>query len=567
MTQVAILGGGVAGLTAAHELAERGFDVVVLEARDIPGGKARSLPVPGSGVGDRADLPAEHGFRFFPGFYRHLPDTMRRIPVAGGSVVDRLTGATRILLAQAGGRNEVIAAAHAPESLEDLTVLSRFLFQVMTGLGIPPEEHAWLMERVLTLLTSCEERRYQQWERQSWWVYVRAEERSEAFRRFLADGLTRTLVAARAREISARTGGLILAQLLFDLTRAGGRADRVLDAPTNEAWIDPWVAHLRSLGVDLRLRTPVQGLSVRDGRIAGVTTSAGTVTADHYIAALPVEVIRLVAGPDVRALEPRIAALDRLVTRWMNGVLFYLDRDLPLVHGHAIYIDSEWALTSISQAQFWHGVDLARYGDGRVKGILSVDVSDWQAPGRRTGKVAAQCSREEIRTEVWGQLADHLNDGAEPVLDDRHVLSWFLDPAIEFPNPSGATNAEPLLINTAGSWADRPEAATRIPNLLLAADYVRTHTDLATMEGANEAARRAVNAILAAHGRDDLCAVYKLREPTVLGPARTLDALRWCLFHRPARAPLKVAGDGGLEPRNLLARATLAAGAVRRRLG
>src|SRR5215216_3191309 len=67
MTRVAILGGGVAGLSAAHELAERGFEVVVLEARDIPGGKARSLPVPGSGTGGRADLPAEHGFRFFPG--------------------------------------------------------------------------------------------------------------------------------------------------------------------------------------------------------------------------------------------------------------------------------------------------------------------------------------------------------------------------------------------------------------------------------------------------------------------------------------------------------------------
>ena len=82
--KVAVLGGGVAGLTAAHELSERGFDVVVLEARDIPGGKARSLPVPDSGTGDRKDLPAEHGFRFFPGFYQHLPDTMRRIPDGAG---------------------------------------------------------------------------------------------------------------------------------------------------------------------------------------------------------------------------------------------------------------------------------------------------------------------------------------------------------------------------------------------------------------------------------------------------------------------------------------------------
>src|SRR4051794_14380811 len=153
---VAVLGGGVAGLTAAHELADRGFSVTVYESRDRPGGKARSLPVPDSGTDGRADLPAEHGFRFFPGFYRHLPDTMRRIPTDGGSVADRLTGATRILLAQDGGRNEVIAAAHAPQSLDDLGVLSRFLLEVMTGLGIPPNEHAWLMERVLTLLTSCD---------------------------------------------------------------------------------------------------------------------------------------------------------------------------------------------------------------------------------------------------------------------------------------------------------------------------------------------------------------------------------------------------------------------------
>src|SRR5215216_6187585 len=132
MTRVAILGGGVAGLSAAHELAERGFEVVVLEARDIPGGKARSLPVPGSGMGGRADLPAEHGFRFFPGFYRHLPDTMRRVPVDGSSAFDRLVGTERILLAQAGGRNELLTAAHLPESLDDLEAVSRFLFAAAT---------------------------------------------------------------------------------------------------------------------------------------------------------------------------------------------------------------------------------------------------------------------------------------------------------------------------------------------------------------------------------------------------------------------------------------------------
>ena len=270
-------------------------------------------------------------------------------------MLDRLTAATRVMIARAGGRNELVSAAHRPASLDDLGVVSRFLLEWTTALGIPVGEQAVLMERLLTLLTSCDERRYEQWEQQSWWEFVGAERRSVAFQKFLADGLTRTLVAARAREISARTGGLILAQLLFDVTRVGGRADRVLDGPTNEAWIDPWVEHLRALGVDLRLDCPVQGLVVAGDRIAGVTTPTGTVTADFYVAALPVEIMRTLAGPPLRRLEPRLAALDRLVTRWMNGVLFYLDTDVPIVHGHTIYIDSEWALTSISQAQFWRG--------------------------------------------------------------------------------------------------------------------------------------------------------------------------------------------------------------------
>jgi hypothetical protein len=139
------------------------------------------------------------------------------------------------------------------------------------------------------------------------------------------------------------------------------------------------------------------------------------------------------------------------------------------------------------------------------------------------------------------------------------VVAWFLDPAIEFPNPTEATNLEPLLINTAGSWSDRPEATTRIANLVLAADYVRTTTDLATMEGANEAARRAVNSILDATGSNaSRCKLFDLTEPAILRHARRLDQLRWRLFRRPARPPQRVDVDGALQPRGVLGRAAIA---------
>ncbi|MBV9357134.1 MAG: NAD(P)-binding protein, partial [Chloroflexi bacterium] len=108
---VAILGGGVAGMSAAHELVERGFDVEVFELHPIPGGKARSLAVPlrtsFANVGSvhlprgakppRKHLPGEHGFRFFPRFYKHVVDTMARIPYGRfGSVADNLVDTANV---------------------------------------------------------------------------------------------------------------------------------------------------------------------------------------------------------------------------------------------------------------------------------------------------------------------------------------------------------------------------------------------------------------------------------------------------------------------------------------
>ena len=96
--------------------------------------------MPGSGTDGRADLPGEHGFRFFPGFYKHLPDTMRRIPFPGrpDGVAGNLVTATRALLAQAGGRNELIGVTHPTGAHDDLTALSRFLLDWATKVGVPP---------------------------------------------------------------------------------------------------------------------------------------------------------------------------------------------------------------------------------------------------------------------------------------------------------------------------------------------------------------------------------------------------------------------------------------------
>jgi uncharacterized protein with NAD-binding domain and iron-sulfur cluster len=130
--------------------------VHVYERKPVLGGKARSIPVPNSGVNGRQPLPGEHGFRFFPGFYKHVTDTMHRIPFGDhGNTFDNLTVATRILLARAG-QIEITWVARCPKTLQDLQA---FLLELFTPLGVPLDETAYFVSRLLIVATSCAERR------------------------------------------------------------------------------------------------------------------------------------------------------------------------------------------------------------------------------------------------------------------------------------------------------------------------------------------------------------------------------------------------------------------------
>lgn len=542
-TTVVILGGGVAGMSAAHELAERGFRVRVFEQKQIPGGKARSIPKPGSGTDGRPNLPGEHGFRFFPRFYRHLPDTLKRIPYPGNAagVFDNLVQTTRIDLTR-NGLPAVQMLSRFPRSLEDLRVLVAELEGVKDGIGLRPGELSFFVERLWQLVTSCEARREDEYERIAWWDFIGASTRSDAYQKFLAEGLTRSLVAADAKVASARLEGDVGLQLFFDLGSPGVSADRVLNGPTNDVWIEPWLSHLRSLGVEYNLGYKLDLIHCANGSISGVDVlgpgGRQTVTADYYVVAVPLEVMARLLQQEqhqpILTADPGLAGIIPFsqCVAWMNGLQLYLRRDVPIVNGHAIYLDSPWAITTISQPQFWQPrFDLRNYGDGEVRGLISVDISNWNSNGLLHTKPAKACTRQEIMEEVWYQLKLALNVGGQELLHDDDLVTWFLDPDIHDLVGEERTryeDAEPLMIATVNSWHLRPDAWTRIPNLFLASDYIRTYTQLATMEAANEAARRAVNGILDASGvRAPACELWRLHEPWVMTFWRWYDAWRY----------------------------------------
>ncbi|WP_280215588.1 hydroxysqualene dehydroxylase [Nocardia cyriacigeorgica] len=534
---VAILGGGVAGLSAAHELIERGYTVTVYEPAYL-GGKARSLGVPGTATGGRLDLPGEHGFRFFPGCYQNLPDTMRRIPFPGNP--DGVAGnLVRVEGTVAGfrGRPPVFLPVE-PAAIGQLTpeLLQNTL---ITAFGfipeLPPAELAFFAKQMTMWFTSSTERRFGQWEYLTWEQILRAEGKSQAYRDYLVSALTRITVAAKPHMSSARTIGTIGEALVLAGTglipQYAAGIDRILNRPTNEAWIDPWVAYLRGRGVRFVMGQRATALELRGGRITGATVvdsggAASRVEADWFVCAMPVERTVPLLSPAILAADPRLAGMAELVTDWMVGIQYYLTRPTEIPEGHIAALGSPWAITALRQAPMWVGDFAQRYGDGRAVECLSVDVSDWDTPGILYGKTAKECTKDEIAAEVWAQLEQWLNTGTGWLHADA-IHSWHLDPGISW---SGGTthNETPLLVNTVGSYQHRPDAHCAIPNLFFGGDHVRTNIDLATMEGANEAGRAAANAILDAAGDPAPRAViHPLVELPIFAAAKRLDADRF----------------------------------------
>ncbi|NIJ52763.1 hydroxysqualene dehydroxylase [Dyadobacter arcticus] len=597
MPKVVILGGGVAGMSAAHELVERGFEVDVYEKKPIYlGGKARSVNVPGSNLQSLDKfLPGEHGFRFFPGFYQHITDTMKRIPFTDSKgqknprgVFDNLVDVSRVGVLR-NGKKPIITIVSFPKSLADIESAISVLHTHDTGLE--PGEAKVFGKKVLQLMTSCQRRRDLEYEKIGWWKYMDADKHSEGYQHLLVEGLTRTLVAANAKLASTKTGGDIFIQLLFNIANPGMHTDRVLNGPTNQVWLKPWEEYLTKKGVRFFKGALVEKLICKGGKVTGVqikdwqkenrnepSAYDPPASGDYYLLATPVEVAAVVIPDEVKKDNGSLEHIDELAkdVAWMNGIQFYLNKELDVVKGHCIYVDSEWALTSISQLPFWGDYDIQLRGDGNVKSILSVDISDWDEPypalpkGHSPGQPvlnasglapmkANECQTyDEIEQRVWEQLKRSLNvDGVEILTDDMKTGSYadgdkiykgyYLDhslneevtpaakddtasvPGKKQPGKFTLVDHEPLLINTVNSWASRPDAfLPGMSNLFLASDYVRTNTDLATMEGANEAARRAVNCIIDLSGADvPACEIWNLHEPIFFVPFKWYDAWRY----------------------------------------
>lgn len=223
-------------------------------------------------------VPGEHGYRFFPRFYNHVFDSMKRTPTYDqeGRVTFRTTYDNLVPTvsqgvgypetpASGGGtipKRTVVVRRDRPASFEDFRELQRDLY-LETGLGFTDKDLARYQLEVFRYMTGCSARR-EAWARDpktsTWWDYIQADgvvtlpdgstepRYSTPFKVHLK-ATSLALVAMDEKEIDSRTYGNISMQLLLDQVTGGDQTDMTLNGPTSEAWFRHWKRYLEDLGV------------------------------------------------------------------------------------------------------------------------------------------------------------------------------------------------------------------------------------------------------------------------------------------------------------------------------
>jgi uncharacterized protein with NAD-binding domain and iron-sulfur cluster len=540
---------------------ERGFEVHVFERNPLLGGKCRTWGLPGTGTAGRADLPAEHGFRFFPGFYTNLTDSMQRTPRPGrgDTAYDSLhqfgelhgfSGGLSLGPKSSAQFGLPGSLGADPARLDDPVQLVGAIARVVAMLAnaavdapLMPVELADLVNRILVYATSSWERRRGQWEKVSWWRFLDGDHRSTVYQQFALKGVTSILQASKSERAATLSTGNIVDAFLWNVLGLGqnsrtGWLARGLDGPTGDVWINPWARHLARLGVRFHTQQSLAGFEVSRGWVSAATVvdPAGRtrrVEADWFLPAIGIEQAKpIFLAPRMLAADPWFEQFRDLNAGWMNNIEIYFRAAPRNIRNVLVIPDHPWSLSGVFLPSQWQGEFAGTYGDGSVSSVLSLVIANW-GEGRGTtlvGKPASECTRQEVFAEVWATLKQRFGADEPALRDEANVARWVVDPAIRWANGDSGptTNDDQLTVHEVNTWSKRPDGPTGLPNLFIAGDWSATNGYVGAMECASQSARQAVQKLIDSAGkRAEPVPCWDYFEPKELDPIKREDAGRY----------------------------------------
>ena len=495
MNKVAIFGSGIAGLSAAHELSDRGWKVYVYEKFKEPGGVARSYR-------DRNGFPSEYSWRGYGPWYHNVFNIMKKIPTDNGETVyDNLSRPVDF----------VFTNSHSPrgyntlmDELNNSDILS-FVFEVARSATSGEKRNS---SRASVNVSE----------------YMKERLSPEGWKQFIS--MIGPWVGISPDRASLHHVMHFMVKNVFpghpspyfhkDEKGTWETESKskwmVLNKPTNEAWFDPWVKHLKSKGVEFHFENELHSLTYEQGtnKIKSALVhyknkkNFGLVIADEYVCAIsPFGMRDVLKNFKNSFLDQSFEQINKLVGDGQHiQVSFRLGFNIPFYwKGHNIAVilkNSEFNITMYRQEELW---DKKVFLGPDIKSLWSGTACVSYEKGSLFGKTLRDLTKDEFKQEILHQLSRDLGfnkmleEGSGHQFPDilkniTHFEVWknwvFSDPI---------TITEPKYVDSTNTRPYQPDNKTPITNFWLAGAHTKTSAELWSMEAGCESGRRAADMI------------------------------------------------------------------------
>ena len=442
--KVVVLGGGLAGLSAARRLLDHGFRTTLLEKRPFFGGRAYSFRDGRDGV------EVDNGQHVFLGCCTHYVDLLRVVGALDRTHLPRRLRMEVVL----SGKSGVLSGAPL---LGRMHLLPSFIAYPHLGL----KDKLLALYGLLRVKLADRFHRASALDNESFHSWLKRHRQTDRAIENLWNLFILPALNDDVRDVSADMGLMVIQEaLLKSPADAAIGMSRVGLTSLNG---DPAARYLEGRGAELITGKAVRSVVVKNGRVSGVELSNGeSVRADAYVSALPFKVL-LEVLPEEVAAAPFLSGARQLRSSPIIGIHLWYDRPI-MEQDFVAFLDSpvQWVFNkSLIQ------------GTGGSKGqYVCISLSGaWRY---------VVASKDELTRTFAAEMAELFPRAREARLERSVVVK---EPQATFRSAPGAA-------------AHRPPQATPIPNLFLAGEWTDTGWP-STMEGAVRSGVFAADAVAA----------------------------------------------------------------------